>query len=69
MLMSFVVSTFQDSCNGIEDLELKEAIFREVALPLLTIAKRHEGYQILWRICSDLNDAVLLRNLMVRRSS
>lgn len=65
MLMSFAVVTFQDSFKGAENFELKEAIFRESASPLLSIAKRHEGYQTLWCICYDLNDTAFLRNLMV----
>ncbi|XP_051140084.1 nuclear pore complex protein NUP133 isoform X2 [Andrographis paniculata] len=31
---------------------------------LLSIARRHEGYQTMWGICSDLNDSELLRSLM-----
>lgn len=32
---------------------------------LLSIARRHEGYQTLWDVSCDLNDSVLLRSLMV----
>lgn len=31
---------------------------------LLSIAKRHEGYQTMWSICCDLDDSELLRSLM-----
>lgn len=50
--------------KDVEDLEAKETIFREVSLPLLAIAKRHEGYSTLWHICCQLNDSGLMRNLM-----
>ncbi|ONK67430.1 uncharacterized protein A4U43_C06F20170 [Asparagus officinalis] len=60
----FTDAKYQDSCKGVENFELKEAIFREAASPLLSIAKRHEGYQTLWCICYDLNDTAFLRNLM-----
>ncbi|XP_020596818.1 nuclear pore complex protein NUP133 isoform X2 [Phalaenopsis equestris] len=60
----FADANYQDKCKGVEDLEVKENIFREVSLPLLAIAKRHEGYPTLWHICYHLNDSRLLRNLM-----
>ncbi|XP_019058284.1 PREDICTED: nuclear pore complex protein NUP133 isoform X2 [Tarenaya hassleriana] len=41
-----------------------EDIIRKHCSNLLSIAKRHEGYKIMWRICFDLNDTMLLRNLM-----
>ncbi|XP_010908789.1 nuclear pore complex protein NUP133 isoform X3 [Elaeis guineensis] len=60
----FVDAKYQDSCKGIDDPGLKEVIFREVTLSILSIAKRHEGYQTLWHICYDLSDTGLLRSLM-----
>lgn len=60
----FTESKYQDTCKGIDNPKLKEDIFRKVASPLLSIAKRHEGYQTLWQICYDLGDTTLLRNLM-----
>ncbi|CAL4938342.1 unnamed protein product [Urochloa decumbens] len=54
----------QELRDGTDNLDLKESIFREVISPILATAKRHEGYQTLWQICSDLNDSVLLRSLM-----
>ncbi|WOL15473.1 nuclear pore complex protein [Canna indica] len=54
----------QESHLGVEDLERKESVFREVTGPLLLIAKRHEGYQTLWQLCYDLSDTGLLRSLM-----
>jgi nuclear pore complex protein Nup133 len=53
----------QDLNEGFE--EQKEEILRKLSSHLLSIAKRHECYRALWRICCDLNDSVLLRNLMV----
>ncbi|KAF6165635.1 hypothetical protein GIB67_043084, partial [Kingdonia uniflora] len=44
--------------------EPKEVILENFYSPLLAIARRHEGYQILWNICCDLNDTTLLRNFM-----
>uniref|UniRef100_A0A1J3JRK3 Nuclear pore complex protein NUP133 n=1 Tax=Noccaea caerulescens TaxID=107243 RepID=A0A1J3JRK3_NOCCA len=41
-----------------------EDIFRNRCSNLLSIAKRHAGYKIMWKICYDLNDTGLLRNLM-----
>ncbi|EOA29575.1 hypothetical protein CARUB_v10012824mg [Capsella rubella] len=41
-----------------------EDIFRNRCSNLLSIAKRHAGYKIMWRICYDLNDTELLKNLM-----
>ncbi|CAN6290165.1 unnamed protein product [Urochloa humidicola] len=54
----------QELRDGTDNLDLKESIFREVISPILATAKRHEGYQTLWQLCSDLNDSVLLRSLM-----
>jgi len=59
-----VEAKYQESRDGTDNLDLKESIFREVISPILATAKRHEGYQTLWQICSDLNDSVLLRSLM-----
>lgn len=55
---------YQDSYKDVDDPELKDTIFRELVSPILSIAKRHEGYQTLWDICYDLSDTVLLRSLM-----
>ncbi|PON80716.1 Nucleoporin [Parasponia andersonii] len=41
-----------------------EEILRKSCSQLLSIAKRHECYDSLWKICCDLNDSELLRNLM-----
>ncbi|CAL4938341.1 unnamed protein product [Urochloa decumbens] len=59
-----VETKYQELRDGTDNLDLKESIFREVISPILATAKRHEGYQTLWQICSDLNDSVLLRSLM-----
>ncbi|KAK8919165.1 hypothetical protein KSP39_PZI021307 [Platanthera zijinensis] len=60
----FADAKYKDICKDVEDLEAKESVFREVSLPLLAIAKRHEGYSTLWHICYQLNDSALMRNLM-----
>ncbi|CAI9090032.1 OLC1v1024715C1 [Oldenlandia corymbosa var. corymbosa] len=57
-----VTGFFQDSSGGTEGQN--GDILRKLASRLLSIAKRHEGYQTLWNICCDLNDADLLRNFM-----
>ncbi|CAK7349111.1 unnamed protein product [Dovyalis caffra] len=44
--------------------EPDEEILRKLTSNLLSIAKRHEGYNTMWSICCDINDSVLLRNLM-----
>ncbi|KAG2307089.1 hypothetical protein Bca4012_083945 [Brassica carinata] len=41
-----------------------EDIFRNRCSDLLSVAKRHAGYKIMWKICYDLNDTGLLKNLM-----
>ncbi|XP_010252707.1 PREDICTED: nuclear pore complex protein NUP133 [Nelumbo nucifera] len=58
----FVEARCKDSNEG--TVEKKEPMFRELLSPLLSIARRHEGYQTLWNICCDLNDTVLQRSLM-----
>lgn len=32
---------------------------------LLSIAKQHGCYKVMWTICCDVNDSELLRNIMV----
>ncbi|KAG6787199.1 hypothetical protein POTOM_008834 [Populus tomentosa] len=44
--------------------EPDEEILRKLTSNLLSISKRHEGYNTMWRICCDINDSALLRNLM-----
>lgn len=56
--------SLQDLGEGNE--EQCELILRELSSHLLSIAKRHEGYQTMWNICLDLKDTEVLRNLMVR---
>ena len=63
MHISLKCLSLQDLNEGLE--EQKEEILRKLSSHLLSIAKRHECYRVLWRICCDLNDSVLLRNLMV----
>ncbi|KAG9443474.1 hypothetical protein H6P81_014814 [Aristolochia fimbriata] len=61
----FVEVKCQDFDKSTEDeFELKAKYLRELSESLLTIARRHEGYQTLWNICYDLNDTGLLRSLM-----
>ncbi|KAJ4980464.1 hypothetical protein NE237_031301 [Protea cynaroides] len=61
-IKGFVEAKGQDLVEDIEDQ--KEVILRDLSSPLLSIARRHEGYQTMWNICCDLNDPVLLRSLM-----
>ncbi|XP_057508385.1 nuclear pore complex protein NUP133 [Actinidia eriantha] len=61
-IYQLVKSSFKDTSEGTE--EQSDGILRELSSNLLSIAKRHEGYQTLWNICCDLNDSELLRNLM-----
>ncbi|XP_042516984.1 nuclear pore complex protein NUP133 isoform X2 [Macadamia integrifolia] len=61
-IKGFVEAKCQDSDEDIEDQ--REVILKDRSLPLLSIARRHEGYQTMWTICCDLNDTELLRNLM-----
>ncbi|XVF21128.1 hypothetical protein REPUB_Repub12eG0064100 [Reevesia pubescens] len=58
----FVEAGYQDITDSTE--ENKEEILRKLSSSLLSTAKRHEGYQTMLNICSDLNDSGLLRNLM-----
>ncbi|KAG9158549.1 hypothetical protein Leryth_021607 [Lithospermum erythrorhizon] len=60
--------------KGLADVQIQESkersegqyeeILETLSSGVLAIAKRHEGYQTLWNICSDLNDFELLRGLM-----
>ncbi|KAL7250062.1 hypothetical protein ACSBR1_012127 [Camellia fascicularis] len=62
LVKRLVETRYQDSSEGTE--EQSEANLRKLSLHLLSMAKRHEGYQTMWNICCDLNDSELLRNLM-----
>ncbi|XP_062107214.1 nuclear pore complex protein NUP133 [Humulus lupulus] len=55
----FVEARHQDLSDGSE-----EEILRKFSSQILSIAKRHECYNTLWKVCCDLNDSDLLRNLM-----
>ena len=46
-------------------VEQKIESLRKHSSRLLSVAKQHECYSILWEICCDLNDPELLRKLMV----
>ncbi|CAH9135887.1 unnamed protein product [Cuscuta epithymum] len=58
----FVEVNNQDIKEGFT--QEQEEMFRKLSSGLFSIAKRHEGYQTLWNICTDLNDFNLLRTLM-----
>ncbi|KAH1129212.1 hypothetical protein J1N35_000590 [Gossypium stocksii] len=58
----FVEAGYQDLTDNTG--ENKEEILKNLSSGLLSIAKRHEGYQTMWNICCDLNDSGLLKNLM-----
>ncbi|KAB2075223.1 hypothetical protein ES319_A07G207300v1 [Gossypium barbadense] len=58
----FVEAGYQDLTDNTG--ENKEEILKNLSSSLLSIAKRHEGYQTMWNICCDLNDSGLLKNLM-----
>lgn len=53
----------QDSVEGAE--ELNEEATVKITSHLLSIAKRHGCYKVMWTICCDVNDPELLRNVMV----
>ncbi|KAK9077399.1 hypothetical protein SSX86_005736 [Deinandra increscens subsp. villosa] len=57
-----VKSLNQGSSEVVE--EQKKEVTQRLSSNLLAIAKRHEGYQTLWNLCSDHNDLELLRSLM-----
>lgn len=40
------------------------SIIKKLYPPLVSLARRHAGYQTLWDICADLNDMDCLRSLM-----
>ncbi|KAJ9176795.1 hypothetical protein P3X46_012073 [Hevea brasiliensis] len=61
-LKDFVEGGHQDLNIGTN--EQNEEVLRKLSSSLLSIAKKHEGYNTMWSICCDLNDAALLRNLM-----
>lgn len=55
--------SFQDLNEVVEEKDVE--MLRKLSSSLLSTAKRHEGYGTLWKLCCDLNDSELLRNLMV----
>ncbi|KAL0445240.1 UNVERIFIED_CONTAM: Nuclear pore complex protein [Sesamum latifolium] len=59
---NFVQAKLQDSTE--ENEEQRKDIMMALSSNLLSIAKRHEGYQTMWSICCDLDDSELLRSLM-----
>ncbi|GMN27716.1 hypothetical protein TIFTF001_001775 [Ficus carica] len=58
----FVEAGNQDMSE--ETSEHKKELLMKFSSQLLSIAKRHECYNTLWKLCCDLNDSELLRNLM-----
>ncbi|CAA0831089.1 Nuclear pore complex protein NUP133, partial [Striga hermonthica] len=54
----FIHAKLQDSPE--ENEELNKDTLMTFSSKLLSIAKRHEGYQTMWNICCDLNDFELL---------
>ncbi|GER54059.1 nucleoporin [Striga asiatica] len=58
----FIQAKLQDSAE--ENEELNKDTLMTFSSKLLSIAKRHEGYQTMWNICCDLNDSELLQSLM-----
>ncbi|KAL5581691.1 hypothetical protein UlMin_014133 [Ulmus minor] len=58
----FVESENQDLAEGTS--VQNEETLRKLSSRLLPIAKRHGCYITLWKICCDLNDSELLRNMM-----
>ncbi|KAI5432662.1 nuclear pore complex protein NUP133 [Lathyrus oleraceus] len=55
-------ATYKDSNEGAE--ELNEEATMKITSHLLSIAKRHGCYKVMWTICCDVNDSELLRNVM-----
>ncbi|CAA0831103.1 Nuclear pore complex protein NUP133 [Striga hermonthica] len=58
----FIKAKLQDSAE--ENEELNKDTLMTFFSKLLSIAKRHVGYQTMWNICCDLNDSELLQSLM-----
>eukprot|EP01018_Ginkgo_biloba_P017682 Gb_30615 [translate_table: standard] len=54
----------QEAGLGIEGEGQKQKMLRRLSPSLISLARRHAGYQTLWDICSDLNDIECLRSLM-----
>ncbi|KAG5053502.1 hypothetical protein JHK87_005700 [Glycine soja] len=54
--------TRKDSIEGAG--EQNEEALMKVTSHLLSIAKRHGCYKVMWTICCDVNDSELLRNIM-----
>ncbi|CAN0897487.1 Nuclear pore complex protein NUP133 [Linum grandiflorum] len=48
----------------VETGEQQEEMLRKLSSSLLSIAKSHEAYNIMWSICCDFNDSELLKKLM-----
>lgn len=60
-IILFFEATIQDST---EQNKEQKGVLTEVSSRLLSVAKRYEGYQTMWNICSNLNDSELLQTLM-----
>ncbi|GER40873.1 nucleoporin [Striga asiatica] len=58
----FIQAKLQDSPE--ENEELNKDTLMTFSSKLLSIARRHEGYQTMWNICCDRNDFNLLQSLM-----
>ncbi|KAK7299861.1 hypothetical protein RJT34_10689 [Clitoria ternatea] len=52
----------KDSNEGAE--EQNEVAIMKLTSDLLSVAKQHGCYKVMWTICCDLNDSELLRNIM-----
>lgn len=55
-------ATYKDSIVVAE--EFNEEATMKITSHLLSIAKRHGCYKVMWTICCDVNDSELLRNVM-----
>ncbi|CAA0831091.1 Nuclear pore complex protein NUP133 [Striga hermonthica] len=62
----FIHAKLQDSPE--ENEELNKDTLMTFSSKLLSIAKRHEGYQAMWNICRDLNDFELLHESHVHEN-
>lgn len=59
-----IILFFEAIKESTEQNQEQKGILTEVSSRLLSVAKRHESYQTMWNICSNLNDSELLRTLM-----
>lgn len=59
-----VTEAATEGLDGAGGEQQKLSVIKRLYPPLVSLARRHAGYQTLWDICTELNDMNCLRSLM-----